>query len=121
MSIISLARASTAALALAGAAPVGVASAAYLAAPERAAETSDAGHDSQQDADRGPPEGTHGAFVQRQLDQGLRGRDLAAAIHAEKDANNPGRGHSGDADHGHGHGHGAPTHPSPADRSTPGR
>lgn len=36
-----------------------------------------------------------GAFVQSKLDAGLRGRDLAAAIHAEHGARGMGKGHTG--------------------------
>lgn len=105
MSIMNLARASTAALALAAGVPATVAGAApiaaYLAAPEPSTDDGTAAE--APESQRGPPAGTHGAFVQSQLDAGLRGRDLAAAIHAEKGERNPGRGHAEHPDHGRGH------------------
>ena len=54
------------------------------------------------------PVDNFGAFVQAQLDEGLRGRDLAAAIHEEHRLHGKGKGHGKDKAHGKGHdkGHG---------------
>ena len=60
-----------------------------------------------------------GAFVQSKLDQGLRGRELAAAIRAEHAARGKGRGHLKDG--GQDHGSGAPGHSAsaPGERGKP--
>jgi len=42
-----------------------------------------------------------GSFVQQKLNEGLRGRDLAAAIHAEHAARGMGRGRSAEAGRSH--------------------
>jgi len=57
--------------------------------------------DATREGSGGGPEGNFGAFVQTQLDAGLRGRDLAAAIHAR---------HAVDGRGSHGAAHGRPAH-----------
>ena len=58
-----------------------------------------------------------GAFVKTKLDEGLRGRDLAAAIHAEHAKRGKGKGHKPDkADKGKGNDKGKPDDKKPDDK-----
>lgn len=66
------------------------------------------------------PVDNFGAFVQARLDDGLRGKELAAAIHQEHKLHGKGKGHGKDKDkgkgkgkgkdHGHSHRHGDDDH-----------
>ena len=49
-------------------------------------------HENRAIREHGPVD-NFGAFVQRRLDEGLRGRELAEAIHAEHAAHGKGKGH----------------------------
>ena len=51
------------------------------------------------------PVDNFGAFVQARLDDGLRGKELAAAIHEEHKLHGKGKGHGKDKGKGKGHGH----------------
>ena len=55
--------------------------------------------------DHGPVD-NFGAFVQARLDEGLRGKDLAAAIRTEHEAHGKGKGHGTKQGGGHGKGDG---------------
>ncbi|HET9252099.1 MAG TPA: hypothetical protein VFP58_08290 [Candidatus Eisenbacteria bacterium] len=61
-------------------------------------------HENRAIREHGPVD-NFGAFVQRRLDEGLRGRDLAEAIRAEHAARGKGKGHGGgpEAEKGKGH------------------
>lgn len=61
-------------------------------------------HENKAIREHGPVD-NFGAFVQRRLDEGLRGRDLAEAIRAEHAAHGKGKGHGGmsEAEKGKGH------------------
>ena len=56
------------------------------------------------------PVDNFGAFVQARLDEGLRGKELAAAIHEEHKLHGKGKGHGKDKGKSHGHSHGDDKH-----------
>jgi hypothetical protein len=61
-------------------------------------------HENRAIREHGPVD-NFGAFVQRRLDEGLRGRDLAEAIRAEHAAHGKGKGHGGTPEAAKGKGH----------------
>lgn len=64
-------------------------------------------HENRAIREHGPVD-NFGAFVQRRLDEGLRGRDLAEAIRAEHAAHGKGKGHGGTPEAAKGKGHAEP-------------
>jgi hypothetical protein len=68
--------------------------------------------------ERGPVDNL-GAFVQSKLDEGLRGKELAAAIHAEHEARGKGQGKGRD-DHGKDDDHGRDDHEKSDDHGKSG-
>jgi hypothetical protein len=61
-------------------------------------------HENRAIREHGPVD-NFGAFVQKRLDEGLRGRDLAEAIRAEHAAHGKGKGHGGMPEAAKGKGH----------------